>query len=136
MKYKVYFNDSVVGEVEATNWADWEALQYAQNLYGDDVTVELQTPKTINGTRHGDYVTSAKHGYSGRAYKFSFLTNKDAEWVAAQNTPLTIEEIRGRFVSILIHEGGAVMVPESSITIIDPIKDFAHPFRIKHFPKG
>ncbi len=75
---------------------------------------------------HGDYVETDRHGYTGRAYKFEHLTNDDAEWVAAQNIPLTIENIQERFVSILVHKGGAVLVPESSCTKIDPIDGFEH----------
>ena len=85
---------------------------------------------------HGDYVTSSRFGHTGRAYKFRLLTNEDAEWVAEQSIPLTIENLQERFVSILCHKGGAVLVPESSLTKIDPIEDFEHPYLEHHFPSA
>lgn len=83
---------------------------------------------------HGDYVTSSRHGHTGRAYKFEMLTNDDADWVAGLNIPLTIEDMQGRMVGILCDKGGAVSVPESSCKVIPAIDDFSHPYKDEHFP--
>jgi hypothetical protein len=86
--------------------------------------------------QHGDYVRSSRHGHEGRVYGFQKLTNDDADWVACQNIPLTIENLQERFVNILVHKGGAVMVPESSCEVIPTIKDFEHRDVEDHFPSS
>ena len=80
----------------------------------------------IEDFRRGDFVMSVRHGHKGRISGFSRLTNEDAAWVECQSIPLTIEDIQGRFVDILCHGGGAVVVPEASCAHIPAIKYFVN----------
>ena len=85
--------------------------------------------------KKGDFVKSNRHGHTGRVYDFERLTDADQDWVDMQTIPLTVEDLQGRFIRILIHDGGAVSVPESSCTKIKPIKEFWHPYANEHFGK-
>lgn len=83
---------------------------------------------------HGDYVRSKRYGQVGRVHKFRTLGPEDAMWVKVQNPPLTEKEKEERFVGVLIHKSGSILIPESACEPIDPIVDFEHPYADKYFP--
>ncbi len=83
--------------------------------------------------KFGDYVTTTRHGYSGRAYRFCRLTNEDQDWASAQTIPVTIEQIQEEWVGILVHDGGSVLAPMSTCIIITPIKNFKHAYAKEYF---
>lgn len=76
--------------------------------------------------KFGDYVQTSRHGYRGRAYKIERLGPESVEWIRAQSLPLTLEQILGDFVGILVHDGGAVLSPIDSCRKIRTIKGFKH----------
>jgi hypothetical protein len=83
--------------------------------------------------KFGDYVQTDRHGYRGRVYKFERLTNADQAWVDGQSLKVTIEDIQGEWVGILVHDGGAVLTPIASCRKIPTIKDFKHHCAKEHF---
>lgn len=83
--------------------------------------------------KFGDYVATTKHGYTGRAYRFTHLTNAEQGWVDSQNVKVTVEQIQEEWVGILCHGGGSVLVPMSTCRIIPPIKKFSHPCAKEYF---
>lgn len=74
----------------------------------------------------GDYVRTTRHGYMGRVYKFERLGPDAADWIRGQTIPLTLEQCLGEFVGILVHDGGAVLMPIDSCVKIPAIKGFKH----------
>lgn len=86
----------------------------------------------------GSYVRSARHGHIGRVtdidLSFAFTGeagrhDDDGEgWLAGQTIPVSEEQRQGRWISILVHNGGAVLVPVDSVEVIEPfpfVNDFA-----------
>lgn len=87
-----------------------------------------------NGIERGAYVRSSRHGHEGRVYKFEKLTNEDADWVALQSIPYTLEEIQDTHVGILCHGGGSVSVPASTCEVVPTIEDFDNDYNEEYFP--
>ena len=76
--------------------------------------------------RLGSYVRTSRHGYTGRVYEIHDHCPESAEWIRGQEIPLEGEyaEGLGTWYSILVHDGGAVVVPADSVELIDPIEGF------------
>ena len=85
--------------------------------------------------RLGDYVAADTHGFKGRVYRIdhSFLTtDEDEQWFQRQSPKLDEAARRERWISILCQEAGAVMVPESVVTLI-PAFEFENPWKKFYF---
>lgn len=89
--------------------------------------------KTASKIRFGSYVRNSTYGHEGRVYKFQLLTEADIEWVKGQGVRPTVEQVLSPYVGILVHKGGAVLVPIDTCRIIPPINGFSHPFEKDYF---
>lgn len=71
----------------------------------------------------GDYVQTAD-GRRGRIYDAHFACPEDDAWLAGQLLlgPDPTVWKRCRWVSILVHESGAVVVPEQFVTVVEPFE--------------
>ena len=73
----------------------------------------------------GDYVRTDHHGHRGRVYKVhpsypaGFGCPEDEQWLRGQAIPV-YQYKNDRWVSILVHRGGAVVAPSALCTRIDP----------------
>jgi len=66
----------------------------------------------------GQYVKTINHNYRGRISKKHHIfndTNHSDEWFMAQKPALPEEMISEKWYSILTHNGGSILVPESGI---------------------
>jgi hypothetical protein len=89
------------------------------------------------GIQFGEYVTTSRHNYKGRVYSSGILDIADPlvlEWIEIQNIPVTEEQTKGTWLSILVHNGGSVVAPLDSITVIDKF-DFINRDSEKTFNK-
>ena len=70
----------------------------------------------------GDYVqeNNVQYGRKGRAYDLHWQCPETEQWIALQTVPVTEAERRERWVSVLTEEGGAIVVPESRLKVVDP----------------
>ena len=67
----------------------------------------------------GDWVVTDNYGYVGRVYAVHHDCPEGPAWIAAQDIPVTEEQLRGLWVSILVHGGGAVVQPISTVRVLD-----------------
>lgn len=81
----------------------------------------------------GQYVRTTRHGYTGRVVQRHYSCPETADWIASQSLPLTPEQVDGPWVSILVHDGGAIVTPEDSVEVI-PRFVFRHRDRDDYFP--
>lgn len=85
----------------------------------------------------GDYVETDTHGHRGRVHKVhpgypaGFGCPEDDQWLAGQQPhPLTAYK-KERWVSILVHGGGSVVVPSAFAHRVDPFpfeNDYANQY--------
>ena len=85
--------------------------------------------------RLGDYVVADTHGNKGRVFRIdhSFSTTGESEqWFQCQSPKLDEATRSEHWISILCHEGGAVLVPESGVTLI-PAFEFENAWKESYF---
>lgn len=78
----------------------------------------------------GAYVRDNGYGRVGRVtdIDFSFGLTSQARnssdggeaWLAGQFIPVSDEQRRGRWISILVHGGGSILVPADRVEVVDP----------------
>lgn len=88
-----------------------------------------------NEARLGDFVTTNKHGHRGRVYMIHHNfgeTGESMDWFRAQVRALEESMLKERWISILCHEGGAVLVPESEVVLTAPF-EFDNPWAGTYF---
>lgn len=73
--------------------------------------------------RLGDYAED-RYGRTGRIYQVHHSCPESKNWIRAQATPVTEEELGERWLSMLVYPAGAVVGPASSFTKIRPIPEF------------
>jgi hypothetical protein len=82
-----------------------------------------------NGAKLGDYVKTNRHGHTGRicAKHHSFRDTGENEGWFKMQVPALPESARNQsWYSILVHDGGLVLVPESNIV------EMLEPFELKN----
>ncbi len=85
---------------------------------------------TITATKYnappflGDYIQTTQHGYLGRVYKTHYGCPQDRAWINQQSIPVTEEQMDEKWVSVLVHGGGAIVTWASDCTVIGPIVNF------------
>lgn len=67
----------------------------------------------------GDWVVCERHGYEGRVYAIHHECPENEAWIRGQTIPVTTEQRRGRWASVLCHGGGAVVMPIGTIRVLD-----------------
>jgi hypothetical protein len=96
-------------------------------------TIDLPTPETIGGPRNfwhdenpaylGDFVRTT-HGtnMTGRVYDVHYQCPESDFWLRGQkflgDDPTVWKECR--WVSILVHTGGAIVVPDQLVEVVEP----------------
>lgn len=87
----------------------------------------------------GDYVITDHHGHRGRVYKVhpgypaGFGCPEDDQWLRGQSIPVW-EYKSERWLSILVHEGGAVVAPAALCKRVDPFP-FENRYANQYFRK-
>ena len=66
----------------------------------------------------GDWVVSMNYGYEGRVTEVHHWCPESEAWIAGQSVPVTDEQRKGRWVSVLVHGGGAVVQPISTVRVL------------------
>jgi hemimethylated DNA binding protein len=75
----------------------------------------------------GDFVRTKTYNFRGRIYRKhhnAALSQEDPGWFNGQEIPISKEEMNEPWYSILVHEGGAVMVSERDIIEIEEPYEF------------
>lgn len=87
-----------------------------------------------NEVRLGDFVTTNGHGpYRGRVYMIHHNfgeTKLSMDWFRARG--MGESALTERWISILVHEGAAVQVPESEVVLTAPF-EFDNPRASAYF---
>ena len=89
----------------------------------------------IKKIRLGDYVETEFHGYKGRVTGIAQCfddTNETNSWFIRQEPSYDKEAKMERWISILCHNGGAVLVAESRVNQIGKF-DFKNPYADEYF---
>lgn len=85
----------------------------------------------------GDYVKTNTYGYTGRVYAVHHGCPEGAAWMEAQMVPIREEAKTAtyRWLSILVQDGGAVVVPEYDA---EKIASFTldNPWTTHYWPEG
>lgn len=85
--------------------------------------------------RLGDFVTTKRHDHLGRVYMIhhSFKdTRESMDWFHGLVPALEESTLTERWISILAHGGGAVLVPESDVVLASPF-EFDNPWANTYF---
>lgn len=64
----------------------------------------------------GDWVQTRHNGYRGRVYQIDHFCEESDTWLSIQWNPPTAAQLVQPWVHVLVHGGGAVVVPISSVT--------------------
>jgi hypothetical protein len=75
----------------------------------------------------GDWVRTTDYGHVGRVYAIHHYCPENKRWLACQTIPVPAELVRKPWCSVLVHGGGAVVVPIGLCSVLDD-----HPKRIRH----
>ena len=81
----------------------------------------------------GAYV-STPHGHTGRVYQVHFGCPESQEWQELQVVDVANEPTK-RWVSVLVHDGGAVTFPETLVELTEPFV-LANASAILYFGEG
>lgn len=85
----------------------------------------------------GSYVRDSPYRRLGRVYGVDIIFSETSEgrrsdggagWLSEQVVPISNEERRGVWVSVLVDKGGSILVPASRLEVVDPFlldNDFA-----------
>lgn len=85
----------------------------------------------------GDFVQTKMHGQRGRVYKIHVGCPESRGWFAALVPPMDDEVYdEGRWLSILCHNGGAVVRPDFDCEVIEPIEGFTNVWSNFYFGKA
>ena len=76
----------------------------------------------MNVFKIGDYVATSNHGYTGRIYGFEDRNSITADWFDCQSIQSTDDQKNGVWVKVLVHFGGAVVVPFDTLTRLPKFK--------------
>ena len=83
----------------------------------------------------GDYVQDFNTGYRGRVIKKDFCfssTGESQEWLDGQFFPVSKEDLNKNWYTVLVHDAGSILVPESRLSSIEPI-DIVNPWYSFYF---
>lgn len=86
----------------------------------------------MNVFKIGDYVVSNNHGHKGRIYGFEDRESITADWFDCQSIQPTDDQKNGVWVKIMVHLGGAVVVPFDTMTRLPKFK-FEHRDAVEQF---
>lgn len=67
----------------------------------------------------GDWVVD-QYGRTGRVTAIHFACPESPSWIRGQAIPVTEAQRDGRWVSVLVHGGGAVVQPIDTLTVTEP----------------
>ena len=67
----------------------------------------------------GDYVAD-DYGRLGRVYNVYYSCPQNTDWLTIQLHPFTDAERKERWMSVLVHDGGAIVTCESRLTRVEP----------------
>lgn len=76
----------------------------------------------------GDYVETSTYGYRGRVTDMHHRCPQGEAWLVGQRDQSVREHVEEPWVSILVHNGGAVVVPRATTRVVAPfpfVNDFA-----------
>ena len=94
--------------------------------------------KDEDGAKLGDYVQTERYGYQGRvcAKHHSFKdTGLTQDWFDSQQISFRGSSVNESWYSILVRDGGSVLVPEKSITeMLEPF-ELNNPWESYYFNK-
>lgn len=69
--------------------------------------------------KFGSYVISSSHGHTGRVTGIRYMGLKDQEWLDGLTIRPTQEQLVEPWVDILCQDGGAVIVPMNTVTVVE-----------------
>lgn len=78
---------------------------------------DMNPPATV--ARLGDWVRTTAHGHVGRVTEIHHWCPEDDDWIDAQAVPVTDEQLADRWVSVLVHGGGAIVAPIHTAVVLD-----------------
>lgn len=110
---------------ETDNWVGIEEFDGEQWWLHETVGTPVARDWTSQSTVClGDYVI-APHGYRGRVHQVHpYGCPESDDWLAIQEIPVT-QYKRERWVSVLVHDSGAVVAPMALCEVIEPFP-FTH----------
>lgn len=79
----------------------------------------------------GSYVEDHR-GTRGRVVQVHHFCPMSESWIAVQSVPVTNEERRQHWYSVLCEPAGSVVVPAARLAVVEPF-EFTNPYRAMYF---
>lgn len=114
----------------AADVAQWLYRRYRVHAYDDGEPGPLLA--AAEGPKLGDHVTTRVYDHKGRVYKIHDECPEGPAWLMGQASPAMREFADGPWVSILVHEGGSVVMPIPLVDVVQPFP-FQNPYASKYF---
>lgn len=80
----------------------------------------------------GSYIEESSYGYRGRVYAIHHWCPEDEHWLRGQSDQSVVALKDDLWLSVLVHEGGAVSIPMAKATVVEPFA-FAHRYAQLYF---
>lgn len=128
--------DKRIAETEGTDALEklcyhqgvYDGLEYALGTMGykreemSDLVYDAELGEDTDEPKLGDYVETQVYGHRGRVTQVHHSCPQGAAWLMGQSDPRVREHKDGHWVSILVHDGGAVVLPSSLVDVVEPFE--------------